>query len=329
MIKAAALMSACLLSLQAFQASAQEKRQIAPGYPSKPIRFVTTVAAGGGLDFITRTVANKVAERTGATIVVENMAGGNGAVAVNATVAAQPDGSFILSTGGSLPINTVFKKFERDVRTSLVPVAGMSAQPYLLYVPAASPVNSVKELIAYAKKNPGKLNYGSTGIGSVIHMGMELIEYAAGLDMAHVPYKGSAPAMVDLVSGRLDVYMASFVSGAQLVKAGKIRVIGVTTAQRVPDVPDVPTVAESGIPNYDVGNAYTLYTNGATPVAIVNGLNREVIAALNDPELRKAFAKDNSTPAPPRSSAELKKILEDEIARWESVVKAANIKLEN
>jgi len=318
-------LTAGLLSSSAL---AQDKKLIAPNFPVKPIKMMTTVTAGGGLDFITRTVANKLSERLPAPVVVENISGANGIIAVNATINSAPDGYTMLSTGGSMAINSVFRKFEKDVRTAVVPVAQMSAQPYMIYVPAGSPINSIKDLLAEAKKNPGKLSYGSTGIGSVIHLGTKLIEFAGGVEMIHVPYKGSAAPMVDLTSGRLSFYMASFVSGQSLVRAGKLKAIAVTAAQRVADVPDTPTVAESGIPNYEVTNTYTLYVNGATPINIVQALNKEVIGALADPELRKAFAKDNSTPAPPRSVDELKRILVSEIDRWEGVVKSANIKLE-
>jgi tripartite-type tricarboxylate transporter receptor subunit TctC len=326
--------TALLLSVAASNAAlaqdrTQDRKLIAPNYPIKPIRMMTTVTAGGGLDFITRTVANKLSERLPAPVVVENVSGANGIIAVNTTINSAPDGYTLLSTGGSMAINSVFKKFEKDVRTAVVPVAQMSSQPYMIYVPVSSPISTIKDLLAEAKKNPGKLTYGSTGIGSVIHLGMEIIEHQGGVDMIHIPYKGSAAPIADLTSGRLSVYMASFVSGRALVKAGKLKSIAVTSAQRSSEAPDVPTVAESGIPNYDVTNTYTLYVNGATPLNIVNALNGEVAQSLADPELRKAFAKDNSKPAPPRSVDELKKILLDEIGRWEGVVKSANIKLEH
>ncbi len=323
--------TACALSTMALStaALAQEKRQIAPNYPNKSVRFVTTVAAGGGLDFITRTVAAKVSERLPFPVIVENMAGGNGVLAVNATINSQPDGHFVLSTGGSVPINTVFKKFERDIRTALVPVAQTSTQPYVLYMPAATPINNIKDLVAFAKKNPGKLNYGSTGIGSVVHMGLALFEYLAVIDMVHVPYKGSAAALVDVTSGRLDIHTGTYAGGVQLLKAGKLKAVGVTSLQRMPDLPDVATIAESGFPNYELGNTYALYMNGATPMTIVNAMNREVIAALADPELRKRFATEGSTPGLAQTPDQLRKSLVDEISRWEAVVKKANIKLED
>lgn len=317
-----------VLALLAAGSAQAQQRQIAPGFPSKPIKMVTTVTAGGGLDFITRTVAAKLGEQLGASVVVENVSGANGILAVNMTMSAPPDGHLLLSTGGSTAINAVFKKFDKDVRTALAPVAQVSFQPYVLFAPASMPANNFREFVDYAKKNPGKLTYGSTGVGSVIHLGTALIAYSLGLDVVHVPYKGSAAPMVDLTAGRLGFYIGSYVSGASAIKAGKMKAFAVTGSQRMAELPDMPTVAESGIPGYDLTNTYTLYTHGATPVATINALNKEVAQALTDPELRKKFLNDNSTPATPRSPDELRKIFLGEMEKWDSVVKRANIKLE-
>lgn len=306
----------------------QDKRFLMPGFPSKPIRVMTTVTAGGGLDIITRGVSAKLGEGLAFPVIVDNVSGANGVIAVNTAIAAAPDGHTILSTGGSLPINTVFKKFEADVRTALAPVAQMSSQPYLIFVPINSPINNVRELIDYAKKNPGKLNYGSSGVGSVIHMGMELLEYRAGVDMVHIAYKGNGPANIDLAAGRLDILMGS-ISGLQLVRTGKAKIVGAATLQRMADYPDVPTVAESGLPGYELSNTYALYVPAKTPVNIINALNRGVAQALTDPDLRKRMIADASTPASPRPADELRKVLVSEIDRWEAVVKRANIKLED
>lgn len=310
------------------QLSTPEKRQIAPGYPVKPIRVMITVAPGGGLDIITRAVSAKLGERLPVAVVVDNVSGANGVIAVNTAMSAAPDGYTLLSVGGSLPINTVFRKFESDVRTALAPVAQMSSQPYMMFLPASSKINSFKELIAYGKANPGRLNYGSSGVGSVVHMGMELIEYSAGVDMVHVPYKGNGPANVDLAAGRLDILLGS-ISGLQLVRTGKAKLVAVTTAQRLSDYPDIPTVAESGLAGYELSNTYSLFTQSRTPAPLISALNREVVQVLTDPDLRKKMMADASTPAPPRQPDELKKILLAEIERWEAVVKKANIKLED
>jgi tripartite-type tricarboxylate transporter receptor subunit TctC len=322
-VSATVVLSACLMSLPA---QAQDKRMITPNYPIKPIKVITTVTAGGGLDIITRGVVIKLAEQLGQSIVVDNVAGANGVIAMNTLLAAPADGYVILSGGGSIPINSVFKRFSVDVRNALTPVAEMSFQPYMVFVPATAPYNTFPELIAYARKNPGKLSYGSSGVGSVIHMGSELLEYMAGVDMVHVPYKGAAASNVDLAAGRLQMLLGS-ISGLQLVRTGKAKLLAVTSPQRSEAYPDKPTVAEF-LPGYELSNTYFLSVRAETPDAIVNGLNREVVQTLTDPDLRKRILADSSNPAPPRNPAELKKKLRDEIDRWESVVKKANIKIE-
>ena len=313
--------------LIALPAQAQQKHSITPDFPTRPIRVMTTVTAGGGLDIITRAVISKVGEKLSHAVIVDNVAGANGVIAMNALLAAPADGHTILSGGGSIPINSVFKRFSVDIRTALSPVAQMSYQPYMVFVPASSPFNTIPELIAHAKKNPGTLNYGSSGVGSVIHMGSELMEYMAGVDMAHVPYKGAAASNVDLAAGRLNMLLGS-ISGLQNVRSGKAKLLAVTTLERLEAYPDKPTVAET-LPGYELSNAYTLSVRAETPAAVVNGLNREVIQALKDPHLRKQMLADSSNPAPPRTPAELKKMLVAEIERWESVVKKANISLDN
>ncbi len=323
----ALLASAAILAASA--AHAQERRQIAPNFPNKPIRFIVTVTAGGGLDFVTRTVAAKLSERIASPVLVENISGANGIIAVNTVIGAPPDGHTLLSAGGSVPINAVFGKFDRDVRTALAPVAQMATQGLLFYVPAGSPVNSVKDLVEEARRNPGKVTYGSTGVGSVAHLATELLNIAAKMQMVHVPYKGASAAIVDLTAGRLSLLMSAYGVVQPLVKSGKLKMIATTTAQRIPEAPDLPTVAEQGFPGYEAANTYTLYTGSGVPAAVMQALNREVIAAIADPDVRRAYAKDSSTPAPPHSVDELKRILLGEMDRWAGVVKTANITLEN
>jgi tripartite-type tricarboxylate transporter receptor subunit TctC len=322
----AALAAASTL-LCAASAFAQNKPQIAPGFPTKPIRILVAVLAGGGMDMVTRSVASRVAERLPVTVVVENVPGAAGAIAVNTVVAAPPDGHTLLSVSGSLHIGAVFNKFQTDVRTTLQPIQQMSYQPYMLIVRADAPFNSAQELVAYAKKNPGKVTYGSSGPGSPIHMGTELIEYGAGIDMTHVGYKGNAAIQLDIAGGRLDMTLTS-ISGLQLVRQGKARVLAITAAQRHADYPDVPTIAETIIPGYEMSNAYMLYAPSKTPSAIITALNREVQHVLADEEFRKKLIADASMPGPARSPQEWQKQFVAEVNRWDAVVKKANIKLE-
>ena len=321
--------SAALLCASLFMTPvmAQNKPQIAPGYPTKPIRILVAVLAGGGMDMVTRSVASRVGERLPVTVIVENVAGAAGAIAVNTVVSAQPDGHTLLSASGSVHIGAVFNKFQSDVRKTLQPIQQMSYQPYMLIVRADAPFDSAQELVAYAKKNPGKLTYGSSGPGSPIHMGTALIEYGAAIEMTHVPYKGNSAIQLDIAGGRLDLTLTS-ISGLQLVRQGKARVLAITAAQRHADYPDVPTIAETIIPGYEMINAYMLYAPIKTPSAIVNALNREVQHVLADEEFRKKLVADASMPAPSRSPQEWQKQFVAEINRWDAVVKKANIRIE-
>ena len=224
-----------------------------------------------------------------------------------------------------LGLDYEIKRYERDILQSLAPVVRMSSSYYFLITPVTLPVTTLKEFIAYAKARPGKLNYGSNGVGSVIHLGLEMLEAGAGLDMEHVPYKGVAPMQIDLSGGRLDVGLAS-VSGMQLVKSGKARALATTMPQRHPDYPDLPTVAESGIPGYDVSNTYMLYAPIATPAPILAALNREAILALATPDMKAKLTADGALSAPPYTPVELKKLFAEDFNRWDSIIKKAGVK---
>jgi len=313
----------CLL---AFQVSAQARKPLLPdGFPTRPIKITVSTAPGGGLDVVTRSMVQKMVERTGHAIVVDNNGGASGSIAVNMVANSTPDGYSLLSTGGTLLINAAFKRYERDILQSLAPVVRMSSSYYFLIAPPTTPAQNLKEFIAYAKARPGALNYGSNGIGSVIHLGMEMIEAGAGLDMIHVPYKGVAPMYVDLAAGRLQVGLAS-VTGMQLVKTGKARALATTMPQRHPDYPDLPTIAESGIPGYEVANTYMIYAPIQTPAPILNVLNREAIQALAAPEMKSKLAADGALSAPPYTPEELKKLFAEDFQRWDGVIKKAGVK---
>ena len=316
-----------LCGLASSHVLAQRKPLLPDGFPSKPIRVIVTTGSGGGLDIITRAVSNKFSERTGATMVVDNQPGGSGGVALNQTALSPADGYTIVSAGSTLLINAAGGRYPHDVRTLLVPLVRMSSTWYYLIVPTASPAKSFKDLIAYAKANPGKLNYGSNGIGSAMHLGLELLEVGAGVDMVHVPYKSSTPMYVDLIGGRIDLALASL-QGVQAVNSGKARLLGVTRPQRFPDYPDTPTIAEMGIPNYEVVNSYMLYIHARTPAPTVNALNREFVQAVSSPDLREKMAADGALPGAPLGPAELNAAYVADYARWDGVMKKAGIKLE-
>ena len=317
-----------LCCLAATSVLAQQKKPLLPdGYPSKPIRIICSSAPGAGLDIVTRGVAVKLSERLGTTLVVDNQGGGTGAIGINMAAAAVPDGYTILSTGGTTIINAVFNRFERDMRQTLTPVVRMSSSYYSLLIPVTMPAQNFREFIAYARARPGKLNYGSNGVGSVIHLGMKLLEAGAGLDMVHVPYKGGAQANIDFAAGRLDVALTA-ISGMQVVKLGKARVIATTLPQRSPEHPEVPTIAESGIPGFEVANTYMLYAPVQTPPPIIAALNREAIEVLRAPDMKQKLAADGAVSAPPFAPDELKKLFLADYDRWEGIIKKSNLVLD-
>lgn len=317
-----------LSGLSPFNALAQKKPLLPDGFPAKPIRVIVTTGTGGGLDIITRAVSNKFAERTGANVVVDNQNGASGGIAINQVVNSPADGYTLVSAGTTLLINASAGRYQHDVRTMLVPAVRMSSTWYYLIVPVGSPARNFKELMAYAKANPGKLNYGSTGVGSAMHLGFLLMGTAAGVDMVHVPYKSSTATYVDLVGGRLDLALASL-QGVQLVHAGKARLLGVTSAQRLPDLPDVPTIAEMGLPGYEVANTYMLYINAKTPPNILAVLNRELAQSVNSPDLKEKMAADGALPGAPLNIEQLKAAYAADYARWDGVMKKAGVKIED
>lgn len=320
---------ASALCLVPLTASAQQKKPLLPdGYPAKPVRIIVSTSPGGGLDIVMRAVATRLSEKLGTAFVVDNQGGASGAIAVNMVAAAAPDGYTLLCTGGTTLINAVFRKFERDIRQSLAPVVRMSSSYYFLILPTHVPATNIREFIAYAKSRPGALNYGSNGVGSVIHLGLEMIETGAGVDMAHVPYKGVGQVNIDLAAGRLDVGLVSL-SGIQVVKAGKARIIATSMPQRHPDHPDVPTIAEAIIPGYDVANTYMLYAPVQTPAPIIAALNREAIQVLAAPEMKDKLAADGAISAPPYPPDELKKLFIVDFNRWEAVIRKAGVKPED
>jgi tripartite-type tricarboxylate transporter receptor subunit TctC len=302
--------------------------QTAAAYPSKPIRIYVGSGAGGALDSMTRLVTSKAAERTGYSFVIDNQPGAGGRIAVNKTAMATPDGYTIYSGSNNLTLNQVFKRFERDVRETLTPIVVYAVQPNMLFVTAGLPVNSVKELVAYAKANPGKLNYYSTGVGSNYHLGMVRFEAIAGIQTTHVTYKGGAQAGIDLASGRLQMMFGSS-SGLAAVRAGKARLIAVATPERVPDFPDVPTMAEGGVPDFDLSSNYGAYAPIKMPAEYINLLNRELAAAGAAPDIRKKLSATGAMIPPVRTPAEIRKHWLADFDRWEDVAKKANIKAED
>jgi len=290
----------------------------------KPMRIIVTTAAGSGIDQLTRPIAEKLGQRIGRAVVVDNRPGANGAIGANIAAEGAPDGMTLVSTSNSFVINGVLKRFPYDIRTTFAPVAQISSQYYMALCPVSLPVNSFAEMLDYARKNPGKITFGSAGVGSVAHLGMELIKLKTKIDVIHVPYKSNALAGIDLAAGRIQLLFSN-IAGSQLVRTGKARPIAVMTPKRMAGYPNVPTVAESGLPGFELSNTYTWYVLGKSPAAVVQALNRELVQVLASPGLVERFAADASEVAPPYAPAELRKLFVAEFDKWDGVVKAANI----
>jgi tripartite-type tricarboxylate transporter receptor subunit TctC len=229
-----------------------------------------------------------------------------------------------MSTSNSFIINGVLKRFAFDVRRTFAPVVQVSSQYYLLLCPVSLPVSTFAELVEHARRNPGKVSFGSAGIGSVGHLGMEIIRAKTRIDLTHVPYKSNALAGLDLAAGRIQLLFSN-IAGAQMARSGKAKLIAVTSPRRLPAHPNVATIAESGIPGFELSNTYTIYASGKAPASAVAALNRELAQILAAPELKERFAADMSEVSPPHTPAELRKLFNAEFEKWDGVVKAAKL----
>ncbi|HSQ05665.1 MAG TPA: tripartite tricarboxylate transporter substrate binding protein [Burkholderiales bacterium] len=295
-------------------------------YPSKPIRVLVGFAPGGGSDILSRAVGQKLAERWGQPVVTDNRAGAGGTIALELAARAAPDGYTLLVISGSQITNaTLVTKVPFDIRVAYAPITQMTSQPYVLLEHPSVPAKSVKELIAYAKANAGKLNYASSGTGSSAHLGMELFKSLAHVDMVHVPYKGSGQALIDLLGGQVQLLLASAISAGPHLKTGKLRALGVTSARRSPHLPDLPAIAEV-VPGFDVTGWYGLVAPAGTAPAIVAALNREVAQILRTADLQEKLAADG-TDAAPGSPAQFKTTIVQEIEKWTGLVRTVGVKL--
>ncbi len=294
----------------------------AQNYPARPLRLIVPTAPGGGTDFTGRLVAAKLSEAMGQQVVVENRGGGGGSVGADNAAKATADGYTLLL--GSIATHAVnpalYKKLPYDHLKDFAPVSLIGTVPNALVVHPSVPVKSMQEFITYAKANPGKINYGSSGVGSPPHLSMELLRSMTGINLVHVPYKGAGPALADLLGGQVQAMCTSLAGLINFVKSGRVRALGVTTAKRNPQLPDVPTIVESGVPGYDVTIWYAVFAPVATPKAIVDKLNAEMVKALNSSEMKERMALQGMDPAP-STPAELTAFVKAESAKWAKVAK--------
>jgi len=297
-------------------------------YPARPVRLVVPFAAGGTNDILGRIVAEKLAEKFGQPFVADNRAGANTVVGSEIVARATADGHTLLIVSASIAVNpSLVRALPYDTLRDFAPIGMVAGGPYLMVIHPAVPAKTVGEFIAWVKSQQGKVNYASTGTGSPPHLAAELLKITAGIDMQHIPYKGGGAALPDLIAGRVSMFFGSIATLRPHVDSGRLRAVGLTTAQRSAAMPDVPTFIESGLAGYEVNGWYGLLTTGKTPRAIVERLSATLRQILNDPETRAQFVKNGLDPAP-GSADEFARLLSAEIVKWASVVKAAGIKAE-
>jgi tripartite-type tricarboxylate transporter receptor subunit TctC len=300
----------------------------AQDYPNKPIKFVVPYPPGGGTDVVARIVNEPLATALGQPIIIDNRGGAAGNLGTDIVAKAPADGYTILFTLSSHTINPkLYEKLPFDVERDFVPVSLVALIPQILVVNPSVPIANVKELIAYAKANPGKLNYASVGIGSPAHVAGELLKQKADIDMVHVPYKGGGPAITDTIGGQVQLAFVSLPAALQHVKSGRLRAIAVTSAKRSASAPDVPTIAEAGVPGYVVDSWYGALAPAKTPPAIVAKLNAAFVKVLENPQVKENLFAQGAEAAS-SSPAEFDRRIKEELAKWELVIKSAGIKPE-
>src|SRR6516162_653652 len=299
----------------------------AQAYPSRPVRIIVGFAAGGPADLVARLIAQRLSERLGQPFVVENRTGAATNIATEAVVRAAPDGYMLLFVTATNAINTtLYEKLSFNLSRDVAPVASLIRAPSVLEVNPSVPAKTVPEFIAYAKANPGKLTMASSGIGTPSHVFGELFKVMTGVNLMHVPYRGAAPAASDLLAGQVQVFFDPMANSIAYIKAGKVRALAITSATRSEALPDVPTVSEF-VPGYEASFWFGVGAPKATPADIVDKLNKEVNAALDDPKMKARLADLGGTVLL-GSPADFGKHIAEETEKWAKVIRAANIKPE-
>jgi tripartite-type tricarboxylate transporter receptor subunit TctC len=300
----------------------------AQNYPMRPIRLVAPFAPGGGTDISARLLAEPLGKALNQTVVVDNRPGAGSIVGTEIVAKSNPDGYTLLLGNISMAFNAaIYKKLPYDTLRDFIPISLVSDQPNILVSHPSLAAKSFKEFIALARSQPGKLTFGSAGLGSGTHLAMELLLMSQNMNLVHVPYKGTGPALTALLGNQISVFFSTFASALPHVKAERLRAFAVTSLKRAGTLPEVPTVAESGVPGYEYSTWYGLLSPARVPRAISNRLNKETVAALNDPEVRRRYLSQGVEPIP-STSAHYAAYLKAETEKWTKVVRAAKIPLQ-
>ncbi|HEX6004494.1 MAG TPA: tripartite tricarboxylate transporter substrate binding protein [Burkholderiales bacterium] len=313
-----------LIGIMTFAIAAAALAADAPAYPTKPIRMIIALAPGGGVDTTGRFIGQKLSEAWGHSVVADNRPGAGGTIAAEIVARAAPDGYTLLMTSAGVTITPSIMKLSYDARTDLLPVTQAVVSPGVLVVHPSLPVKNVKELIAFAKSKPGELFFSSSGQGSAQHLTVELFSQMAGIKMTHVPYKGTAPSITDVVAGRIALTVASVISTRPMFTTGKLRALAVVGPKRTPALPEYPTIAESGVPGFGVENWYALLVPGKTSKAIAVKLQEAVSRVLHDPATRKLLL-SQGLDAVGSSQDEFARLYSAEIDKWAKVVQRVGV----
>ena len=301
---------------------------VAQTFPSQTVKIIVPFPPGGTTDILARQVANELAQKWGAPVIVDNRAGASGTIGSEQLVRSPRDGYTLMVTATHHVINpSLYKNLKYDTRTDFTPIALIASVPNVLVVNPSLPVKNVQELIKYAKDKPGVLSFGSTGVGGANHLAGELFKHTAGIDIVHVPYKGAAPALNDLIGGHIPIMFDSLPGVIQHIRSGQLRALGVTSLKRAPAAPDIPTIDESGIRGFDATAWFGMYAPGNMPAELIRKISGDVLEVLRSQRIQTQFAEQGADPGT-MSQPDFANFVNAEIAKWGKVIATANIKLD-
>ena len=299
-------------------------------YPTKPVRLIVAFPPGGSTDIIARLVGQRLSESLGQQVVIDNRGGAGGTIGTELAARANPDGYTLTmgTTSTHVIAPAAYANLKYDPIKDFAPITLVASTPYLLVIHPSVKANTLKEFVALVKATPGKWNYASAGTGSTTHLAMEMLKSAAGIDITHVPYNGNGPAGAAVLGGQVQALFGSMPAVLPQAKAGKVRPLAVGTARRSPALPDVPTVAESGYPGFEVSLWLGFFAPRGTPIEIINRLHVELVKIALSPDMKEQFERNGAEPAHNVTSLDLERLVKSEIAKYSKVIKAANIKLD-